>query len=99
MTRWTVTFQDSPEMGRVRADKARRAAHVEFVASHPELDIGGPMALHPMQDFPGAIWTVEAEERADVERLILRDPFFVRSLRSYRIMSFQHAGIPLKTRL
>ena len=99
MTRWTVTFQDSPEMGRIRGDRTRRNAHIAYVRAHPELDIGGPMAMHPMQDFPGAIWTVEAEDRAAVERLILQDPYFVRSLRTYRITSFQSAGLPLKTSL
>ncbi len=97
MTRWTVTFQDKPEMGRIRGDKSRRRAHIAFVQAHPELDIGGPLAMAPMQDFPGAIWTVEAETRADVERLILQDPYFVRSLRQYAILSFQTRAARQKT--
>lgn len=93
MTRWTVTFQDSPEMSKIRGDRLRRNAHIAFVRAHPELDIGGPMAMQPMQDFPGAVWTVEAAERADVERLILQDPYFVRSLRRYAITAFQGTGL------
>ncbi len=44
--------------------------------------------MQPMQDFPGAIWTVEAETRADVEHLIVQDPYFVRALRQYSILDF-----------
>lgn len=72
-------------MARVRADKARRDAHIAFVRSRPELQIGGALAMRPMQDFPGAIWNVEAESRADVERLIISDPYYVASLRRYQI--------------
>ncbi|WP_278921870.1 hypothetical protein [Pseudophaeobacter profundi] len=82
---WRVTFQDAPDMGRIRADKARRAAHIAFVRSRAELQIGGPLAMRPMQDFPGAIWTVCAESRADVERLIVSDPYYVAGLRRYVI--------------
>jgi len=88
MTHWTVTFQDAPEMTRLRADKLRREAHIAFVRAHPELQIGGALAMRPMQDFPGAIWNVEAESRADVERLILRDPFYVAALRRYTITAW-----------
>lgn len=87
MTIWTVTFQDSPEMTKIRADKARRVAHIAYVRAHAELQIGGPLALRPQQDFPGAIWTVEAQSRADVERLVLNDPYYIPSLRSYSIHS------------
>lgn len=93
MTRWTVTFQDSPEMTRVRADKARRDAHIAFVRAHPELEIGGMMAMRPQQDFPGAIWTVEADTRSDVEKLILQDPFYVPSLRRYKIQSWSNTSV------
>lgn len=85
MTIWTVTFQDTPEMTKIRADKARRDAHIAYVRGHPELQIGGPLALRPQQDFPGAIWTVEAQSRADVERLVLKDPYYIPSLRNYSI--------------
>ncbi|WIY24098.1 YciI family protein [Parasedimentitalea psychrophila] len=85
MTHWTVIFQDAPEMTKIRADKARRDAHIAYVRGRPGLQIGGTLALCPQQDFPGAIWTVEAETRAEVERLVLKDPYYVPSLRRYSI--------------
>ncbi|MEQ3669547.1 hypothetical protein [Pseudophaeobacter sp.] len=93
MKHWTVTFQDASEMARIRGDKPRRLAHIAFVRSRPELNIGGPLALQPMQDFPGAIWTVQADTRADVERLILSDPYYVASLRRYKISAWGDAPV------
>ncbi|MFW8592748.1 hypothetical protein [Cribrihabitans neustonicus] len=87
MKRWTVTFCDAPGMARIRGCKARRAAHIAFVRASPGLQIGGPLAMRPMQDFPGAIWTITCETRADAERLIRQDPYFVPALRRYRITS------------
>lgn len=75
-------------MGRIRADKSRRRAHVAFVSLHPELDIGGDLGLQPMQDFPGAIWTVEADSRESVVRLIHNDPYHVPGLRRYQIRAW-----------
>lgn len=92
MARWTVTFTDKPEMDRVRSDRKRREAHIAFVRSRPELQIGGALAMRPMQDFPGAIWNVEAETRQDVERLILQDPYYVASLRRYTITEWGNAS-------
>ena len=80
-------------MARIRGDKPRRLAHIAFVRSHPELNIGGPLALQPMQDFPGAIWTVQADTRADVERLVLSDPYYVASLRCYKISAWGDAPV------
>lgn len=91
MKHWTVTFSDDPAMSRARADKARRLAHIAFVRERPELQIGGPLAMTPMQDFPGAIWTVQAATRADVEQLILSDPYYVATLRRYKIRAWGHA--------
>lgn len=93
MTYWTVTFHDAPEMVRIRGDKARRNAHIAYVRAHSELQIGGSFAMRPMQDFPGAIWTVQAENRADVERLIIRDPYYVASLRRYTITDWSAAPL------
>lgn len=92
MARWTVTFTDKPDMDRVRSDRKRREAHIAFVRSRPELQIGGALAMRPMQDFPGAIWNVEAETRQDVERLILQDPYYVASLRTYKITEWGTAS-------
>ncbi len=92
MARWTVTFTDKPEMDRVRGDRKRREAHIAYVRAHPELQIGGALAMRPMQDFPGAIWNVEAETRQDVERLILQDPYYVASLRRYTITEWGTAS-------
>nr|WP_206188322.1 hypothetical protein [Sedimentitalea sp. CY04] len=85
MTVWTVIFQDSPEMTKIRANKTRRMAHIAYVRANPSLQIGGPMAIRPMQDFPGAIWTVEAETHADVENLVVKDPYYSPALRRYQI--------------
>ena len=85
MARWVVSFIDAAQMGQIRADRARRAAHIDFVRAHPQVQIGGALAMRPMQDFPGAIWTVEAETRQDVERLIRQDPYFSDALRRYQI--------------
>lgn len=90
MTHWTVTFQDTPEMTKIRADKARRNAHIAYVRAHPELQIGGTLALRPQQDFPGAIWTVEAATCAEVERLVIRDPYYIPSLRRYQITGLEN---------
>ena len=80
-------------MSRIRGDKSRRIAHIAFVRGRAELQIGGPLAMQPMQDFPGAIWTVQAETRADVERLILSDPYYVASLRRYKIRVWGDAAV------
>ena len=97
MTCWTVSFQDSPEMAKIRGDRTRHDAHVAYVRAHPELAIVspvvgpvdsptvGPMALCPSQDVAGATWTVEATTREAVEKLILKDPYYLPSLRSYSI--------------
>ncbi|MCZ4279683.1 YciI family protein [Kiloniella laminariae] len=88
MTRWAVLFTDSPEMLDVRADKARRDAHVAYVRAHPELLIGGGLKTNPEGDFCGALWIVEAAAREDVVQLILRDPFYSSEYRRYVIYSW-----------
>ena len=76
-------------MVRIRANKARRQAHIRFVQAHPELRIGGELAIEPQQDFPGAIWHVRADSLGEVEELVRSDPYFIPSLRRFLI---QDAG-------
>ena len=80
-------------MIRIRADKARRVAHIAFVRAQPTLQIGGTLAMRPMQDFPAAIWNVAAESRADVERLIISDPYYVATLRRYKITEWDAVAV------
>lgn len=80
-------------MTRIRADKVRREAHIAFVRAQPNLQIGGALAMRPMQDFPAAIWNVAAESRTDVERLIISDPYYVASLRRYMITEWSAAAV------
>jgi uncharacterized protein YciI len=88
MTQWTIAYQDAPEMDKIRGDRRRRDPHIAYLRAHPEINVGGPLALDPMQDFPGAIWTIEAATRDEAERLILQDPYYVPSLRRYSVHDF-----------
>lgn len=86
--RWVVIFKDTPEMLEVRADKARRNAHVAYARAHPELLIGGGLKPDADADFCGALWVVEARARDDVEALIRDDPFYVEAYRSFEIFTW-----------
>lgn len=88
MSRWAVLFRDKPEMLSIRADKARRDAHVAFAEAHPELLIGGGLKPDADDEFCGALWIVDAEDKCEVEHLIHGDPFFVPALRSYEIYTW-----------
>jgi hypothetical protein len=88
MTRWAVLFRDTPQMMQIRADKALRDAHVDYVERHPELLIGGGLKPDPDQEFCGALWVVEAEDQTEVEHLIHCDPFYAPAHRSYEIFAW-----------
>lgn len=88
MPRWAVIFTDTPDMMGVRRDEARRNAHVAYVRAHPELRIGGGLKPGPDGDFCGALWIVDAPDRAAVESLIAADPFYVPEHRRYEIFTW-----------
>ena len=64
LTRWAVLFRDAPAMMDIRADKARRDAHVAYVEDHPELRIGG--GLKP--DTDGAPVTCQRKRPVSASR-------------------------------
>jgi len=88
MTRWAVIFKDTSEMLTIRARKDLRDAHVAYAKNHPELLIGG--GLKPEVDgvFCGALWIVEAEEKSNVEELIVNDPFYFPEYRTFEIFTW-----------
>ena len=88
MTRWAVIFKDEPGMMDIRADRARRDTHVAYAVAHPELLIGGGLKPEPQGDFCGALWVVEAPDRAAVEALVRADPFYEPDLRSFEIFTW-----------
>ncbi len=88
MTRWAVVFRDTAEMLNIRAEQSRRDAHVAYVRAHPELLIGGGLRPDIDGDFCGALWIVESATRAQVERLIHADPFYVAAFRTYEIYTW-----------
>lgn len=88
MVRWAVIFKDTPEMLKVRADKARRDAHVAYAKAHPELLIGGGLKPEEDAQFCGALWIVEAESRSEVEALVRADPFFEEQFRTFEIFTW-----------
>lgn len=88
MTRWAVVFTDTDDMLAVRADKARRDAHVACAKAHPQLLIGGGLKPGPDAVFCGALWIVEAATWAEVETLVLNDPFYEASARRFDIFTW-----------
>ncbi|WP_371169041.1 YciI family protein [Aliiroseovarius sp. 2305UL8-7] len=88
MTRWVAIFEDQPEMLNIRSDQARRDAHVAYVTAHPEILIGGGLKPGPDGAFCGALWVIETETRAQVERLIKDDPFYMPAYRTYEIYTW-----------
>ncbi len=88
MQRWVVIFKDTDGMLDIRANKELRDQHVAYAKEHPELLIGGGLKPEPESEFCGAMWIVEAENRAEVESLILADPFYVTAHRSFEIFTW-----------
>jgi uncharacterized protein YciI len=88
MTRWVVIFKDMPEMLTIRAKKHLRDAHVAYAKDHPELLIGGGLKADSNADFCGAMWVVEADSKASVEKLVHKDPFYTPEFRSFEIFTW-----------
>jgi uncharacterized protein YciI len=88
MTRWVVVFKDTPEMLDIRARKELRDAHVAYAKAHPELLIGGGLKPATDEPFCGALWIVEVNSKADVEKLVADDPFYFPEYRSYEVFTW-----------
>ena len=88
MTRWVVIFRDTMEMLDIRARRDLRDAHVAYAKQHPELLIGGGLKPEVDADFCGALWVIETDEKEDVEKLIVNDPFYHPEYRSYEIFTW-----------
>ncbi len=88
MTRWVVIFRDAPQMLEVRKKKELRDAHVTYARDHPELLIGGGLKPETDEDFCGALWVVEAENKKQVEHLVANDPYYFPEHRTFEVFTW-----------
>ena len=86
--RWVVIFKDTAEMLDVRARKDLRDAHVAYARAHDKLLIGGGLRPEAGEPFCGALWVVELDTKAQVEKLITEDPFYFPEYRKFEIFTW-----------
>lgn len=94
---FAVLFQDKPGQGELRA--VHLAAHVEWVARHPDLIlVAGSLRGDPEEVPKGGLWVVEAASKSEVCALIETDPFSTCGLReSFEVLHWSKAIPARKT--
>ncbi|MFN8586520.1 MAG: YciI family protein [Candidatus Eisenbacteria bacterium] len=88
-----VRFTDHADRLDVR--QAHLAAHMAWLAEHADaIRLGGPLRESPEANPVGAMWLVEAADRAAVEALIATDPFWTHGLRASREILEWRKAVP-----
>ncbi len=89
-----VRFTDHADRLPVR--QAYLEAHMAWLAAHAgAIRIGGPLRQDAAANPVGAMWIVEAGDRAEVEALLATDPFWTNGLRaSVEILEWRKAVPP-----
>jgi len=79
---FAVIFTDRPGQGDVRAQHLQ--AHVDWLEAHRDvIPVGGSLRVEP-GDLPrGGLWIAEAGSKAQIERLLRTDPFYLAGLRQH----------------
>jgi uncharacterized protein YciI len=88
---FVVRFTDDPQ--RLATRKQFLPDHLAWLEAHKE-SVLVPGSLRPEPDGApvGACWIVEAQDKAEVQRLVQSDPFWVQGLRqSYEILHWLKA--------
>jgi len=77
--RFVVIFRDAVDPGRL--DPALNAAHFAFLeASQDRIVLAGGLRPDRDQPFCGALWIVEAADRAEALALVAADPYTMAGL-------------------
>lgn len=77
---YIVRFTDKPDSLALR--KEFLAAHIAWLDQHKDtILVAGSLRPDQGQDAVGGLWIVEAPGKADIERLLQSDPFWVQGLR------------------
>lgn len=96
--RWIAFFTDTPEMLQVRAE--REPLHLAYLRQHAsEILIAGGCREAPDGAFVGGLWVLDVTSRQRAVELIERDPYFVPSCRSYRLLTWGKAFAEREVRL
>jgi uncharacterized protein len=88
---YAVRLHDRPDRATVRQQQLQ--AHVEWLARHRDIIlVGGSLRRQAAENPVGGLWLVEAESKAQIERLVESDPFWMHGLRErYEILLWSKA--------
>jgi uncharacterized protein YciI len=88
--RWIAVFTDTPEMQQVRRE--REPLHLAYLRQHrDEIVLAGGCRDEPGGPYVGGLWVLEVPSRERVVQLIEADPYYVPSVRHYRIHTWGKA--------
>jgi uncharacterized protein len=77
---FVVRFTDRPERLAIR--KEFLPAHLEWLKKHKDIiRVAGSLRPEADASLVGAMWVVEANDKKDIEALLLSDPFWANGLR------------------
>ena len=86
-------FEDDPDALHVREEHTD--AHMAYLGEHSDQIIAaGPLREEPDAAPVGALWFIEASDRAAVEALLDQDPFWINGLRKSRSILQWHRAVP-----
>lgn len=88
---YAVRFHDRPDRLPVRRQHLQ--AHIDWLDEHKDaVLVAGSLRHEPDEEPVGGLWLVEAACKAEVESLLLTDPFHVHGLRqSHEILCWTKA--------
>ncbi|MBE0588972.1 MAG: hypothetical protein CVU36_18920 [Betaproteobacteria bacterium HGW-Betaproteobacteria-9] len=90
MARWVVFFDDEPGMLDIRRE--REPLHLAYLERHAEeIRMAGGLREAPGDAFVGGLWVLEVASREGAVALIENDPYYVPSLRRYRLLTWGKA--------
>ena len=77
---FAVIFTDKPGHGDLRAQHLQ--AHVDWLEAHRDvIPVGGSLRVEPGDVPRGGLWIAEADSKAQIERQLRTDPFYLAGLR------------------
>jgi hypothetical protein len=90
MARWVVFFDDEPGMLDIRRE--RESLHLAYLERNAlEIPMAGGLREAPGEAFVGGLWVLEVASRERAVELIENDPYYVPSLRRYRLLTWGKA--------